>query len=91
MKKKCKNPDVPHCQFCKNPLIRVFNNDDGKMEIRCNHCNERLDRKVDSHSGRSYVKCPYCGYEGEELISPNRETKCPRCNKFVLQTHVNLK
>lgn len=82
-----RNSEVPCCPFCKYPLVRVF----GKGEIRCNHCNERLDRPVgsDSYDGR-YVKCPYCGYEGEELIDPQKSTKCPRCGRYVLQTHSNF-
>jgi len=87
------NPEVPCCPYCKAPLVRIFNNtDSGKMEIRCNTCNERLDRNVSSNpSDGRYVKCPYCGYEGKELISPSRQTKCPKCGRFILQTHVNFK
>jgi len=78
---------VPECPYCHQPLVRVFKENG---VIICNYCGVRLDRPVssDPRDGR-FVKCPYCGYEGEELINPTYNTKCPRCGKHILQIEVN--
>jgi len=87
-KRKCNNPKITFCQHCGKELIRVFQK--GGVVI-CNNCSERLDISSGS-SGKRYIKCPYsdCGYEGSELLSPNRKTKCPRCSRHVLMSECNI-
>lgn len=75
-----KNQPLQRCSYCGAILVRVHDQGD----VYCNNCSESLLKRVDSWSGKTYVKCPTCGYEGMELVDPKYETRCPKCNNFVL-------